>query len=93
MTAAAAEAAKAEIEKTLILTDSHADNLGYNLSSKLRAGLYVVVYADGKNGRIVVNIYPQSAENTARIKRQIGTFKARVFEAGRRLDESIFGGK
>lgn len=77
----------------ITLTDQHANNLGGHLSKKLRSGLYVVVYADGKNGRIVVNIYPRSAENTARIKRQIAMFKARVFEAGKRLDESIFGGK
>lgn len=77
----------------ITLTDQHADNLGTNLSAKLRRGMYVVVYADGKNGRIVVNIYPRSAENTARINRQIAKFKARVFEAGKRLDETIFGGK
>ena len=83
----------AAASEAVTLTDQHADNLGSNLSAKLRRGMYVVVYADGKNGRIVVNIYPRSAENTPRIKRQIAMFKARVFEAGKRLDESIFGGK
>jgi hypothetical protein len=75
------------------LTDEHAGNLGHNVSTKLRKGMYVVVYADVKNGRIVLNVYPSTGENIKRIKRQIGMFKARVFEAGQQLDESMFGGK
>ena len=74
------------------LSMTNAEYVGARLSMHIPRGTFVVTYFDQKNDRIVLNIYPGSAQNTARIQRQIKMFSARVFEHGQRLDDSVFTG-
>lgn len=76
----------------LNFTDRHAEDAGRYLSRSVKRGLYLVVYPDAKNGRLVINLYTGTPDNVKRIARQIKVNKASVFENGARLDDSQFTG-
>jgi hypothetical protein len=76
----------------LTFTDRHAEDAGRYLSRSVKRGLYLVVYPDAKNGRLVINLYTGTPDNVKRIARQIKVNKASVFENGARLDDSQFTG-
>lgn len=75
---------------TLTLTSENAEMVGHNLSTKLNQNFYVVAYNDPKNGRVVLNIYPNTPESCNRIAEQIRTKKAAVFSRGQRVDKTMF---
>ncbi len=77
---------------TLTLTSQNAEMVGFNLSRRLSTDFYVVSYNDPENGRVVLHIYPNNAENCGRIARQIKRYRAAVFSRGERMDDSVFGG-
>ena len=72
------------------LSASHADDAGKVFSRKLPAGMYLVTYHDAKQDRIVMHIYQGGAESVKRIRNQIKTYKAAVYERGQQLDAGVF---
>jgi hypothetical protein len=78
--------------RIVTIEDKNAVACGQFLSARTPEGNLTVTYADPKNGRLVLNIYPKTDENVKRIAGQIKMFKAHVFERGRQLDTTNFTG-
>lgn len=68
-----------------------AQTLGAWLSSKLKASLNVAIYADEKNGRVCINLYPDGDLTPKRLAGQIKTNGATVFNSGKPINDKITG--